>query len=209
MFEMVHRIMDREEVAIEMKERLWKDSEVGGQRRWMKVLGSDFYTSGMVPVDMKTRFFRLRGQGGQTTIFIVPDVESDAAAAHAGEMENHPTVVSVASPTEPEGITELEKKYLNRLEDNPVLARENAEMKDTIAAQEAELRECRMKVELYEETMVRGERARCHAMMRQIMALMDELERVKTVPPEEYHQHLGMESRDGADSMACTDGVGE
>ncbi|POR36088.1 Uncharacterized protein TPAR_03707 [Tolypocladium paradoxum] len=153
----------------------------------MKVLGSDFYTHGIVPVDIKTRLFRLRGQG-QTTIFIVPDIEKHPALTHAREMENHPNVVSV---------------------DNTLLAHENAEVKDTIAVQEAALRESGMKVKLYKESMVGGERVSSAAMIRQITALADKLEILKTVLPEEYHQHLGMESKDRTDGMACTDGMSE
>lgn len=69
------------------------------------------------------------------------------------------------------GITELDMKYLDRLADNTVLAREKAEMKHTIAVQEAELRGSEMKVRLYEGTMTGGERVSSAAMINQIMAL--------------------------------------
>lgn len=52
-----------------------------------------------------------------------------------------------------------------------MLARENAEMKHTIAVQEAELRGSEMKVRLYEGTMTGGERVSSAAMINQIMAL--------------------------------------
>ena len=63
----VHRQLDRAEAQIEQKEAIWRNSGVMGSRSWVESRGGDTYARGIVPVNITTRFYRLRGDAGKNT----------------------------------------------------------------------------------------------------------------------------------------------
>ncbi|KAL7910381.1 hypothetical protein GGI35DRAFT_469163 [Trichoderma velutinum] len=156
-FDLVHRLMDKEESKIQSQEQMWWNSGVSGERMWSKSPGGEWYSRGLVPVDLMMRFVRLKGQGGKSTIFILPAIEHHPGTAQTRKMESRPTVVSVVAPSWPERASDLEKRanaHLQRakeLEDeNRTLARDRMEMEASLAIALAELRKTKQEVKFYE-----------------------------------------------------------
>ncbi|KAJ2901956.1 hypothetical protein MKZ38_001146 [Zalerion maritima] len=112
----IHRQLDRAEAQIEQKEAIWRNSGVMGSRMWMEERGGETYAKGIVPVNISTRYYRLRGEAGKgTPIFVLPAWEHHPAVEHTRELEKRPTVVSVVTPQWPERVSELMKRNQERL----------------------------------------------------------------------------------------------
>jgi hypothetical protein len=154
----IHRQLDVAEAQVEQKEKLWKASGVSGERMWYEERGGKVYSKGIVPIDIQTRFYRIKGKGKQSPLFVMP-----AAAQHPGVeqtrlMENRPTVVSVVTPTWPERVSVLESRYKRPLDraakldtENQALVREMAEMKNVMAIKNAEIKRMREHLTWYEQ----------------------------------------------------------
>lgn len=199
-FELVHRLMDKAESKIQEKEQIWWASGVSGQRMWMEDRGGDWYSRGLVPVDLMTRFVRLKDHGDRSTIFMLPAIEQHAATAQTRKMENRPTVVSVVAPSWPERASDIEQRVSAQLEQmkeleeaNRALTRVKMEMEAEIATLMADLRKTRHEVKFYESTSEEGTR---DEIIAEIAALKHQMAKLREALPREYHQLLEAEAEE-------------
>ncbi|KAL7800234.1 hypothetical protein V8C37DRAFT_10477 [Trichoderma ceciliae] len=197
-FDLVHRLMDRAESKIQEKEQIWWESGASGERMWMNSRGGDWYSRGLVPVDLMTRFVRLKDQGGRSTIFMMPAIEQHPGTAQTRNMESRPTVVSVVAPTWPKRASNLEQRVNTHLEEakemedaNRALTRDKLEMEAQMATLLAELRKTKQEVRFYEGTSEEGTR---DEILAEAAAMKRQLARLRSALPKEYHQLLQGES---------------
>lgn len=190
----LHRMFDRAEAQIEQKERMWRESGVSGQRMWEENRGRTLYARGLVPIDLLTRFFRIKGKGPQSPIFIIPAVDVHPGVAETRRMEERPTVVSVVTPTWPERVTEWEAKFKKQIEmaagtdtTNMALVREKLEMKDMLAVKDEELRRNRDQLEFYEKNIGKEVKQRERELLRSVTVYRTKLDELKKALPAEYH----------------------
>ncbi|PTB41700.1 hypothetical protein M441DRAFT_139127 [Trichoderma asperellum CBS 433.97] len=196
-FDLVHRLMDKAESKIQEKEQIWWESGVSGERMWMKDRGGDWYSRGLVPVDLMTRFVRLKDHGDRSTIFVLPAIEQHPATAQTRKMESRPTVVSVVAPSWPERTSDIEQRAnaqierMKELEEaNRALMRDKMEMEEQMATLLADLRRTRHEVKFYEGTSEDGTRAEIIAEMA---AMKRQMAKLREALPQEYHQLLEAE----------------
>ncbi|KAF5018478.1 hypothetical protein F66182_9532 [Fusarium sp. NRRL 66182] len=156
----IHRLIDVAEAQIEQKEKLWKASGVSGERMWLEERGGKVYAKGIVPIDLLTRFYRIKGKGHQSPLFVIPAAEQHPGVRQTRLAEERPTVVSVVTPTWPERVSNLEAKNRDRLDKaertdalNRALVRDMAEMKDVMAVKDAELKRLNEQLAAYQEGM--------------------------------------------------------
>ncbi|TDZ32002.1 hypothetical protein C8035_v000833 [Colletotrichum spinosum] len=114
-FDHLHRVFDRQEAQIRLKEDIWKASGTWGEQMWNETRGGDLYARGIVHYDIKTRYFRMQGKG-KSTIFILPAHGEHPAVQQTHRVEVRPTVVSVVTPTWPARISDWETKYKQKLD---------------------------------------------------------------------------------------------
>jgi hypothetical protein len=194
-FDHLHRLFDVEEAQIEQRERIWRDAGVSGQRMWMKERGGDEYAKGMVPLDISTRFYRLKGLGHQSTIFVLPAFEFHPKCQHTQKVEKRPTVVSVPAPLWPERVSEWEVRHRKKLDEAAVINARNVELLNQINATKVqmdtigeELRKTNRLVKHY-EGMVGVDAA---AKMRELEADLDmhkqRLRHLRATLPVEGHE---------------------
>jgi hypothetical protein len=148
-FEFVHDILDKQEVLVSEKEKVWRDKGVTGEYQWSRNGGGKAHARGIIPVNLTTRFYRIAGQG-RGTIFILPAWESNPAVEHTKRLEQNPTVVSALQPKFPIRVTELEKRTDEKVARMADLESQNKRLsRDTIishaqlASLEAELERVR------------------------------------------------------------------
>ncbi|KFH43016.1 hypothetical protein ACRE_062440 [Hapsidospora chrysogenum ATCC 11550] len=114
----IHELLDEREN--EMEDREWKHRGrgVSGDRMWEKPQDGqgDDIARGLVAVDVMSRFYRVKGRGHDSPIFLLPAVEEHDGTVQTREMERNPTVVSVLTPRWPLRVSEWEKKYRGRLD---------------------------------------------------------------------------------------------
>lgn len=196
-FELVHRLMDKAESKIEEKEQIWWESGVSGERMWMKNRGGDWYSRGLVPVDLMTRFVRLKDHGDRSTIFVLPAIEQHPATTQTRKMESRPTVVSVVTPSWPEKTSDIEQRVSAQIEQmkelqdaNRALTRDKMEMEAQMATVLADLRRTRHEVKFYEGTSEEGTRDKIIA---EIAAMKRQMDKLRKTLPQEYHQLLEAE----------------
>ncbi|KAM5345283.1 hypothetical protein ACJ41O_011145 [Fusarium nematophilum] len=192
---LIHRLLDRAEAQVEQKEKIWKDSGVSGERMWRENRGGKWYARGIVPIDLTTRFYRIKGKGNQSPLFVIPAVEQHPGVVHTRRIEKRPTVVSVVTPTWPERVTELEAKYKGRMEEakqhdleNQALVREKLELRAQAAVKDAELRRKTDELAFYEQRQGQDQVQRERALLDEIAAIKARVEQLKGVLPERYHQ---------------------
>ncbi|KAF9763825.1 hypothetical protein IL306_002994 [Fusarium sp. DS 682] len=154
----IHRLIDVAEAQIEQKEKIWKASGVVGERIWNEERGGKVYARGIVPIDLLTRFYRIKGKGHQSPLFVMPAAEQHPGVKNTRLMEERPTVVSIVTPTWPERVSAIESKNKERLEkadklvaENQFLVRQMAEMRDMLAVQNAEIKRMTDQLTWYEE----------------------------------------------------------
>lgn len=116
--EQVHEILDESETGMEHMERVHQARGVCGDRMWEQHSDSDEVgiSRGLVSVDLLSRFYRVKGLGHESSIFLLPAIERHGGVVRTREMEKGPTVVSLVTPQWPMRVTEWEKKYRARLE---------------------------------------------------------------------------------------------
>jgi hypothetical protein len=154
----IHRLLDAAEAQIEQKEKIWKASGVVGERIWHEERGGKVYSRGIVPIDIPSRFYRIKGKGSQSPLFVIPAADQHPGTARTRVIESKPTVVSVVTPMWPERVSVIEsrnKEHQDRatqLEtENRNLLRERAEMQDMIAVKNAEIRSMNDRLAWYED----------------------------------------------------------
>lgn len=197
-FDLLHRLMDKAESKIQEKEQIWWESGVSGERMWMEHRGGDYYSRGLVPVDVMTRFVRLKDHGDRSTIFVLPAIEQHPATAQTRKMESRPTVVSVVTPSWPERASDIEQhvnaqlEQMKELEDaNRALTRDKMEMEAQVATLSTDLRRTRHEVKFYEGTSEEGTR---DEIVAEIAAMKRQMAKLREALPQEYHQLLEAEA---------------
>ncbi|KAL0933282.1 uncharacterized protein CTRU02_212245 [Colletotrichum truncatum] len=126
-FDHLHRMLDRQEAQIKIKEEIWTANGTYGEHMWKEQRGGDLYARGLVFYDVKTRFFRLQGKG-KSTIFILPAHGEHPAVQQTRRLEVTPTVVSVITPTWPARVSDWETKYKGKLDEATRMEIQNHEM---------------------------------------------------------------------------------
>lgn len=103
-FGALHCLLDEAEAEAVHDDIFWRDRRLSGERLWMNMFADDWHVRGMVPVDVKTRFYRLRRQGGRSTIFIIPAI-GHYLATMQGRPFGHLSPDGSATPARPEQVT--------------------------------------------------------------------------------------------------------
>nr|CEG04807.1 unnamed protein product [Fusarium clavum]CEG05830.1 unnamed protein product [Fusarium clavum] len=154
----IHRQLDVAEAQIEQKEKIWKASGAIGERIWNEERGGKVYAKGIVPIDIPSRFYRIKGKGHQSPLFVIPAADQHPGVSQTRIIENRPTVVSVVTPTWPERVSAIEARNRERLDqaaklevENRALLREKAELKDMVALKAAENRKMNEQLAWYEK----------------------------------------------------------
>lgn len=114
-FDHLHGILDKQEALIQAKAKVWAEQGVVGKHIYQTQRGGEEHARGLVPVTLKTRYYRLAGQG-RNTIFVVPAWENHPGVEGTREAEGKPQVVACVQPRFPVRVSELEKKYDERIE---------------------------------------------------------------------------------------------
>ncbi|KAM0435939.1 hypothetical protein ACHAPT_002831 [Fusarium lateritium] len=195
----IHRMIDVAEAQIEQKEKIWKASGVSGERMWHENRGGKVYAKGIVPVDLMTRFYRIKGKGHQSPLFVIPAAEQHPGVQHTRRIEERPTVVSVVTPTWPERVSEWETKQNAKLEkasqmdvQNQALVRERLELQDMLAVKDAELRRQRMELSFHEMRLSEEEAEVRKALYMKVAAYQEKMTELRSVLPSKYHTLLDM-----------------
>ncbi|KAH7143822.1 hypothetical protein EDB81DRAFT_935238 [Dactylonectria macrodidyma] len=156
----LHNRLDIAEAHVKQKEKMWKNAGVSGERIWFEERGGDLYARGLIPIDVLTRYYRLAGKGHEAPIFVMPVFDQHPSATATSRMEARPTVVSIVTPTWPKRVSEWEYKFKKQLDrakemelENRKLAREMAEMNDSMALLNEELRRSRNELTVLERTL--------------------------------------------------------
>ncbi len=138
-FDYLHKLFDRSEALVAEKEKIWRDGgRVIGERLWMEERGGKTYARGIVPLDVTTRYYRLKGQG-PGTIFVCPAWDEHPAVTATKQLETRPTVVTVAEPRFPPRATDLERRLGDRADRATEIEVENIRLVQKAHQRDAEL----------------------------------------------------------------------
>lgn len=137
----LHDTLDREEAALEVREHEWaQDKGLGGDSCWQPDRARDRLARGVVAVDMRSRFYRLHGQG-RSTIFVLPAFASQPGTEWSERLDRYskPTVVGTVAPRTVQRVSEYQKRWndqhaaaLRQQADTAQLRDENARNKATV-----------------------------------------------------------------------------
>ncbi|KAJ9136495.1 hypothetical protein NKR23_g9839 [Pleurostoma richardsiae] len=191
-FDHLHDLFDRDEALIEEKERIYRGKGAATERLWAEKRGGGDYARGIVPVHVNTRYFRIKGQG-RGTIFVVPAWDNHPGVEHTRRMERRPTVVSVVQPKFPQRVTELERRYDERLERAGEAELENLKLRQATMKRETGMQVLQDELErqravadaLAEEAgrprselvaQLTGEKQRAEALEKEVAALKEKLQ---------------------------------
>lgn len=110
----LHDTMDREEAALAVREHEWAQEDVGlgGDSVWRTEHGRDRLARGVVAVDIRSRFYRLQGQG-RSTIFVLPAFASQPGTEWSERLDRYskPTVVGTVAPRTVQRVSEYQKRW--------------------------------------------------------------------------------------------------
>lgn len=110
----LHDTMDREEAALAVREQEWarEDAGLGGDSVWGLERAHERLARGVVAVDMKSRFYRLQGQG-RSTIFVLPAFATQPSTEWSERLDRYskPTVVGTVAPRTVQRVSEYQKKW--------------------------------------------------------------------------------------------------
>ncbi|RMJ10001.1 hypothetical protein CDV36_010394 [Fusarium kuroshium] len=193
----IHRMIDVAEAQIEQKEKIWRASGVSGERMWMEERGGKVYARGIVPVDIMTRFYRIKGKGHKSPLFVIPAAEQHPGVQHTRRIEERPTIVSVVTPTWPQRVSEWETKQKAKLDQaskmdvqNQTLIRDRLELQDMLAVKDAELRRQRLELSFHEKHLSEEEAD----VRKELTAYEDKMEELRSVLPSKYHNLLDIDT---------------
>jgi hypothetical protein len=112
----LHDTMDREEAALGVREDEWAREDagagLGGDSVWGMERARERLARGVVAVDMKSRFYRLQGQG-RGTIFVLPAFASQPGTEWSERLDRYskPTVVGTVAPRTVQRVSEYQKRW--------------------------------------------------------------------------------------------------
>jgi hypothetical protein len=193
----LHTMLDRQEAQIDQKEELWKRSGVSGERTWMEERGGSWYARGLVPVDIMTRYYRLKEHGHNSSIFILPAFGEHPAVQQTRVIEERPTVVSVVTPTWPVRISEWEKRNESALEKTKdlemvnVALREDCDQKDSqIKTMASELERANHLNEVYEQDYDKTGAEKLRLLAKELTAYQTKFAELRDKLPQRFQNLL-------------------
>ncbi|KAI7783961.1 hypothetical protein LA080_010986 [Diaporthe eres] len=109
----LHDAMDREEAALDVREHEWaqEDAGLGGDSVWSTERSQGRHARGLVAVDIRSRFYRLQGQG-RSTIFVLPAFATQPSTEWSERLDRYskPTVVGTVAPRTVQRATDYQKR---------------------------------------------------------------------------------------------------
>lgn len=109
----LHDAMDREEAALDVREHEWaeEDAGLGGDSVWSLERNQGRHARGLVAVDIRSRFYRLQGQG-RSTIFVLPAFATQPSTEWSERLDRYskPTVVGTVAPRTVQRATDYQKR---------------------------------------------------------------------------------------------------
>lgn len=191
-FNKVHDMMDKAEGLIERKQAIWWESGVTGQKSWEEEGGGRLYTKGLVPMDLVTRFFRIKGKGRGNTIYMLPAIQAHPGVSYTRGIEYPPKIVSVVAPKWTDRMTsyeerlEEEKAANEEAKEGGAASEEVAELRDMLAAQDAELNQTTKALRFFEARVNQDDKTKMQELLRTVGEYEDKLKRVEEEFPEAY-----------------------
>lgn len=110
----IHAMFDRQEALLPEKERIYRDAGISGERQWYKERGGAEYARGIIPIDVTTRLYRLKGNG-HSTIFISPAYAGVSSTEGTRRNERGTGLLSMVQPRWPERVSEWERRYKEQI----------------------------------------------------------------------------------------------
>lgn len=110
----LHGEFDKHEALLDARQRVHREGGLSGQRQWMEGAGGDQHVRGIVPLDVRTRLYRLTGHG-HSTIFISPAFGHVEGSAGTRLNEQERGLISLVQPRWPERVSEWERQYNERI----------------------------------------------------------------------------------------------
>lgn len=200
-FDKMHEMMDRAEGLIERKQEIWWGSGVTGERTWNQDRGGKFYTKGLIPMDFVTRFFRAKGQGKGTVIYMMPAIQMHPGVSHTRAAEYPPKIVSVVAPKWAERVTAYEQRRREQKEADEEALQEGErsslalfEIRSVLAAQEEELKQATKALAFYEARVNTDDRSKIKELLQTVGEYEERFKRIEEFFPEEYKSCLAEEN---------------
>ncbi|KAI1268898.1 hypothetical protein F5Y18DRAFT_171257 [Xylariaceae sp. FL1019] len=106
-FGFIHQMLDRAEAHQNSQDDVFAQQNVLGDAAFAS--NSDSKYRGIVKVDLKTRFYRIRNSG-HGPVFVLPAFADRPNTEHTRDMENRPTVIAIPQPSIKESISAWEQK---------------------------------------------------------------------------------------------------
>jgi hypothetical protein len=193
----LHRLMDREEALIDAKERVHRKSGVAGERTWRLDHGGAEYARGIVPLDVTTRYYRLRDQGSDGIIFVLPAWSHHPGVEGTRRLEDRPTVVSVPAPIWPQRVSDWEQRHQQLLDDGAAkdlvvagLVRDRDARDRQLALLRAEIDRANFAVRKHEALFGRDQQVQLQELMDELLTARNKMDGLRAQLPEEYHSLL-------------------
>ena len=111
----IHHLLDEKEKHMEERARQWHDAGVQGQRLFTFDEDEDPLAEGIVKVDLVSRFYRVKGDGPEAAVFVLPAIEHQGSLQRTLDMERKPGVVSVPESKWPARVTDWERRYREKI----------------------------------------------------------------------------------------------
>ncbi|KAK4125912.1 hypothetical protein N657DRAFT_662292 [Parathielavia appendiculata] len=123
-FSYVHQVLDKQEAVVQARERVFRRNGTVGDRVWVSSdnPGEGEYARGVVAVNI----------GPNSTLFVLPAWERHPGVAYTRQVELRPTVVALVQPRFPAPVSELEKRFMARINAAQKTEMENLRMQDEV-----------------------------------------------------------------------------
>lgn len=191
-FDHLHHIMDRQEAQIEQKADTYKKLGMTGEASWKQDRGGEWHERGMVPIDIMTRYYRIKEQG-RSNIFILPAWEHHPGVQGTRRIEERPTVVSVVTPTWPQRVSDWEKRNQEKLDDAESqeliiegLIKDKTTREAQISLLSKELAKANFSVRKYESMYGQDQVEHFQAMLKELNDMRAKMADLKQALPDEY-----------------------
>ncbi|KAL2109679.1 hypothetical protein VUR80DRAFT_2141 [Thermomyces stellatus] len=195
-FEHLHRLFDVQEGQYGERERIWRSAGLSGKRMWMEERGGEEWSRGIVALDIVTRYYRLKGSGHQSTIFVIPAWQFHPRCTATAETEKKPTVVAVPQPLWPTRVSDWEARNRKKLDEGEAKRAELATVTKLVLQQskqievlKEEVRRERNMVKHYEGAVPDGMRESVRRLEGKVQRYREGLKALREVVPE-HHQGL-------------------
>lgn len=202
-FEHLHHLFDVQEGQYGERERIWKNAGLSGQRMWMEERGGEEWSRGIVALDIVTRYYRLKGSGHESTIFMIPAWQFHPRCTATADTEKKPTVVAVPQPLWPTRVSDWEARNRKKLDDGEAKRAELATATKIVLQQskqievlKEEVRKERNMVKHYEAAAPDEVRASVRELEGKMQKYRDGLKSLREALPEQHQSLL-----DGLDKL--------